>query len=1714
MKIRLPQSLRLFLANSAPVTACLGLFVLSLGASVSAATHVLTGAGDVNTFYSEGYEPEDILDVDINGGYAGAGTRNVTLDKIIIRRYTVNNGGSHSLEPTINADFVSPDSLTGDQDGDIRLAGDTGKWIINGDQSAFSGDFIKTDDYEWEIDFKNTDATLEVFNNVSGTGAISNAPGVISYLFTNNVTIGNTSITAATVNLTSDGADGASTTGADYTISSALTVGTLALYDESTANLTAAGVSITTLTYASANNVVTLSGDNASISTIEMGNTAAVLNINQSATIGMLNMSSTGASVTIDSVGVGIAGVSFGYATNILTVNAGAELTISGSYVFTQAGQIVNNGTIIFGNDATIDVSALDWSVSGSEYTLDLFGGTGGTYTNFDNLAFVGDGLTGRNLTFNSDGIVSYSVSSVTYNTVGGEPFDWTASTEGVFDNTFTSGADVIFAQSATATITENILSPSVTINAGTTLTLSASGSNTLTAGTIDLTGNLILNSTALGTGTGLSFEGGSLSLANGVTQTVASVSSTANSMTLNGEGTLIVDGALLSGGSTTTIGAGATLQINERSNDASARNIRGSGTLAFAGNGGTTYLNVDGFTGAVNLLEGASGLRFRINQASGSRFALTTDSATGITIGLHGVAGPGTNGLLLNELSGNINVQSQGSNVNSYERTHIDLEMTEDNRWTGTWEANDTEDGFLIVGSAGDSSHTFTITQGLNATAHNGDWNKLQIDNATVRLEEAGEWRGNIEFTQDTSKLVFAGDSVNLVSTTTAHLSNPAVFTSDVAGAGIIEIATAADKTITVSRTNNGGSTDAPAYSGSILVSSGTLALSVANAFLHAEDVRITDGTIDMMHTAQANAITIAGNGSILGASAWTGDLTVESGNATLNGKGITGTVNVETGASLTLGGTTQLTSAITAVDGATLTLGGTIVMTETYAPTTGTISFDANVIFDINAFSESAWVSSGNTNTLKLFNFTSNSAFAGLSESNLSYTAGEGRGIIFNDDGSISYTLAPLVYTGSELSWANAGTIFDDEAVFDTGNAVIFRSTADVTLAESISSTQVEIESGHTITLSSEVGESNQLNSRDIQVQGTLKLMGDVLHDSSIVRLDGGTLSFGENSDLSSSQVTVLAGSSSDFNFNVDAGKTVSITGQLSGSTALNLTGTGTLNLSGSLLEGVSTTTIAEGATLIIGTGSGSADIKNITDVKNIRGAGTLEFGGSDGVTSLNVNGFTGAIKLLDTAAGVRFNANYAEGSRFDLIGSSTATTVDLLSPHGNGNVNSGLLLNNLSGNINFDSAGTTDTVVTAYTRTYIDLEMTQDNVWTGTWDSGQNDDGYLVVGSSGVEHHKFTITKGLTGNPQHDDWNRLEIQNATVAFADSGKWNADIEFTTAESELQFTGNSQELTVGIFKSKENTGNSGKILIDTKDDSNVITVSRTNDAYKGSVSVASGTLQFNVNNAFAAASSVNVSGGVLDMTGKVQANTVTMTGGKLINTSAWTGNLAVNQAEGAAESSVSTVTDSDLSAKTITIQDQATLRLENSILSATGTLINDGSVAAGTLELVNSTIRFAESQVVMTAPLARSASAESDVTRALVETSLDLDSMLKVEFDTAWNISEMVVKETLYLELNITEAQFDLFHDYVLATGVAFAFDESAEALDLTNVDQVYIGLKSADHYELHQAQSYDPQIGGVQYALLVSVPEPSSATLSLLALTALLARRRRPKA
>ncbi len=461
----------------------------------------------------------DSIVMDFTAGWIGGGEASWIAPTIYIKNWTQDGAsGNESMYAKGNlTDYsVNDATFTGEQ-SDIILAvapSDVLKndYIFDGNQSAFSGDFILAMSSENGRDFVftySTDYADVAQSNVTGTGAITmerrannTYDGNAHFYYSGAVTIGNSVISAnaLTLNAKSTGAAGSSndyktshtsrdaTGGATYTISSVLALGTLEINDGSTAILTGKVVDTVMIQSNSTVGVVSFAG----ASSLQVGN---------------------GAHLTL--TGVQAAGG------DNLSILEGGQLTINGRLNLSSA--IANAGTLAFGAGGQLDLSAFTAESIAGGYAYQIF--TEGSLGLLDLANLTWENVLGIS-GLSADSSISYAsgklsitgvLAALSYtgsdNSSAPASLNWNA--EGAFDGaaSFNAGQAVNFSGHTAATITVNTKAGAIAIADQSSLSINAAADITFSAASVVMEGSsqMSIGVATLDTSdTALSLTGGS----------------------------------------------------------------------------------------------------------------------------------------------------------------------------------------------------------------------------------------------------------------------------------------------------------------------------------------------------------------------------------------------------------------------------------------------------------------------------------------------------------------------------------------------------------------------------------------------------------------------------------------------------------------------------------------------------------------------------------------------------------------------------------------------------------------------------------------------------------------------------------------------------------------------------------------------------------------------------------------------------------------------------------------------------------------------------------------------------------------------------------------------------------------------------------------------------------------------------------------------------
>ena len=324
----------------------------------------------------------------------------------------------------------------------------------------------------------------------------------------------------------------------------------------------------------------------------------------------------------------------FGGTTNIangVTLNSGSTLvntgtmTLGGTIVFGE-NSIQNNGsgTINFGSNIHFDITNLAFSELEEVTTYTLFSGNAVDLHGFNtNNITVAGGTAGKEWTFHEDGTITFQLSrSVDWNNGAGTG-KWNYTDANWSDNRqFQPNMVANFFTNAEAIVSENVVAGGIEVGQADadapTVTISAEGGSTLTAGALDVVkGTLTTNTALLGlenvnTASGTTWNiNADQTLGAGTYAGVISVGA-GHTVTLNDAGNASSLLAGITGAGNITLATNATIN-NSTGTQAAPVETHATGTLTIAAGktltisgSNTKYADIDSFS-AVVMESGAS---------------------------------------------------------------------------------------------------------------------------------------------------------------------------------------------------------------------------------------------------------------------------------------------------------------------------------------------------------------------------------------------------------------------------------------------------------------------------------------------------------------------------------------------------------------------------------------------------------------------------------------------------------------------------------------------------------------------------------------------------------------------------------------------------------------------------------------------------------------------------------------------------------------------------------------------------------------------------------------------------------------------------------------------------------------------------------------------------------------------------------------------------
>ncbi|MEG1121954.1 MAG: autotransporter outer membrane beta-barrel domain-containing protein [Citrobacter sp.] len=462
-------------------------------------------------------------------------------------------------------------------------------------------------------------------------------------------------------------------------------------------------------------------------------------------------------------------------------------------------------------------------------------------------------------------------------------------------------------------------------------------------------------------------------------------------------------------------------------------------------------------------------------------------------------------------------------------------------------------------------------------------------------------------------------------------------------------------------------------------------------------------------------------------------------------------------------------------------------------------------------------------------------------------------------------------------------AGLIRVQDLSFTTDGYILTGGTLDTFSSQSL----VNVSSGATATIDSLISGSGMLaltgggkltlTGANTYAGGTSVSGGSVLEVSSDNNLGAaaGVLTLGNPSTMGTLNITGAFNGTRNVtlnlgggNINVSPGVTATFNGVVSGSGALNLTGTGTTVLNGANTW-TGTTTIGSGGTLQVGTGGTTGTLGTGATVNNgvlafnrsnaytyggaISGTGSLQNIGSGTTTLSGANTFTGGV-LVSAGKLVLTNANNS-------VSGSTIASGATLELNGGASSISGNIANN--GALIFSRGA-------AYTFA---------GIISGTGTVNQNAGNWITL--TGANTYSGGTFIGGNGGIIVNNDNNLGAASGSITFNNgTGYFQAPSAFATSRTITVNSG-----ATGFFSSSSGTITLASPIVGAGSfgvNGGTVILTGTNNTYSGTTNINGGTLQINDESNL----SSNAAGGI------------TYTGGgflRVMSSGALTRNIAMN---------------------------------------------------------------------------------------------------------------------------------------------------------------------------------------------------------------------------
>lgn len=669
----------------------------------------------------------------------------------------------------------------------------------------------------------------------------------------------------------------------------------------------------------------------------------------------------------------------------------------------------------------------------------------------------------------------------------------------------------------------------------------------------------------------------------------------------------------------------------------------------------------------------------------------------------------------------------------------------------------------------------------------------------------------------------------------------------------------------------------------------------------------------------------------------------------------------------------------------------------------------------------------------------------------------------LTFSDEDALTLSLSQISVTNS--SQLSLSVSASNQVSIDT-----------LTVDDSSSLSGITVGSGAALTIGSDITMTGSLSvTGELNLSSTDAETGKTTYYNFTKSTTGG----GTMGVLTAGDVTINTGT-----LNLSSGSYIA--GTLSGS--LDNTCKGHLNITASSTDSVSTVTYINALN--------SAGIMNIY----MRSAGTLIIDSSVYLSA--------SLQLLGEGSSLEI---YSGSSIKSLTSTNSNVTIKALDAD---DVSSANTITSVSGDIQNLSMLSTGSLTIASTITVTDTLVNEGSLTLASGSSistlsgGADGVGGAITFSSGTADSSIGSIEGSLTKLTNSSTGTLTIESdllVSVSISNSGTLNLSSTSDEGTVYYDITKSSTYISLGTviagnvsFATGTGTINAGSYIAGTlSGDYNStagaghlqINALEEGDAesttYINSIS-SNGIINIHINTAGNVIfdSAIKVSS-ALNLNG--EGSSVQMDNGSTITTlNSTNSNLTFNLADSDDDTSLTSITNLNGTVNDLTLNSTGTLSVTSTAVTMTGILTSYGTLdIANGLTLQGAIISLAEGMGM-----------------SVTETADSLTCTI-----TVLDGANALITENLTLDIDLTESQLALVES---GAGVSVNLEGLSDAIDLTG-QSVTINFSDGSGSYTYVASDLAASSGSLAVSFGDSIPEPSSATLSLFALTALLARRRR---